>query len=407
MADYLAILQRAIYALPDKKPENRRSVYERARVALVNQLKTFNPPLSSSEITQQRLQLEDAIRRVESEVSGRPVGWRSKGTEKVPTRDAVPAQDALSGVSFTLAAGGRIDIEEDRFANRNLEQAKIYARVRSQFASLRDQVPSQEYDQVRDIIDDFLSHPEQLEDVKFKKLLWLSGNDIRCKLEMHEVALRSDDYSRTLPAVLVEQLKRPLQTWNVFVLADPDLAILDSIRAGPKDRTEAHAALKLATEAVLAALATGHLMTPRAADIVERALASVEPEGTGINAVQKELVASKTVTNLIVRFILGAYDVVYRLRDPGSEEAKNFVKEYKSGIFKKMGEITAVSAVTGAAAVAYYSIPMFEFVTSHSRFFQDYATMVLSSNQIVEIINIAVRIKSSLALLDNNQQDKK
>ena len=69
MADYHAILKRAISALPSPTGEARRAVYEKARTALVNQLKSFDPPLSASEITQQRLQLEDAIRKVESEAA--------------------------------------------------------------------------------------------------------------------------------------------------------------------------------------------------------------------------------------------------------------------------------------------------------------------------------------------------
>lgn len=69
MADYHAILKRAISSLPSANGEARRAVYEKARAALVNQLKAFDPPLTPSEITQQRLQLEEAIRKVESEAA--------------------------------------------------------------------------------------------------------------------------------------------------------------------------------------------------------------------------------------------------------------------------------------------------------------------------------------------------
>ena len=69
MADYHAILKRAISALPTPNGEARRAVYEKARAALVGQLKSFDPPLTPSEITQQRLQLEEAIRKVESEAA--------------------------------------------------------------------------------------------------------------------------------------------------------------------------------------------------------------------------------------------------------------------------------------------------------------------------------------------------
>jgi hypothetical protein len=84
MADYHAILRRAISAMPSPTGEVRRAVYEKARSALVAQLKAFEPPLSPSEITQQRLQLEDAIRRVESEAA--------KGLLRNPAPPAPPVR---------------------------------------------------------------------------------------------------------------------------------------------------------------------------------------------------------------------------------------------------------------------------------------------------------------------------
>jgi hypothetical protein len=68
-ADYYAILKNAIGALPETSGEARRAVYEKARRAVVDQLKAFDPPLSATEITQERLRLEDCIRRVEAEAA--------------------------------------------------------------------------------------------------------------------------------------------------------------------------------------------------------------------------------------------------------------------------------------------------------------------------------------------------
>ncbi|MBB4303035.1 hypothetical protein GGD81_002073 [Rhodobium orientis] len=69
MADYYAILKRALDALPENTGEARRAVYEKARSALVTQLKSVDPPLAPSEITKQRLALEESIRKVESETA--------------------------------------------------------------------------------------------------------------------------------------------------------------------------------------------------------------------------------------------------------------------------------------------------------------------------------------------------
>ncbi|MDR3373754.1 MAG: hypothetical protein P4L98_08505 [Ancalomicrobiaceae bacterium] len=84
MADYYAILKRAISGLAEPTGEARRAVYEKARSALVQQLKSFDPPLTASEITQQRLQLEDAIRKVESEAAK---GLLSQALSRVASLD--------------------------------------------------------------------------------------------------------------------------------------------------------------------------------------------------------------------------------------------------------------------------------------------------------------------------------
>jgi len=69
MADYKELLRRAVSALPENNGAVRRAVYEKARSALVGQLRAITPPLPAREITQHRLQLEDCIRQVEQEAS--------------------------------------------------------------------------------------------------------------------------------------------------------------------------------------------------------------------------------------------------------------------------------------------------------------------------------------------------
>ena len=69
MTDYQPLLKRAMSGLDNSTLEGRRSVYERARHALVNQLRTVMPPLAEADITRERLALEEAIRRVEAEAA--------------------------------------------------------------------------------------------------------------------------------------------------------------------------------------------------------------------------------------------------------------------------------------------------------------------------------------------------
>lgn len=80
MTDYRPLLTRAIANLDPNTGEARRAVYDRARTALVNQLRGMNPPLAEADITRERLSLEDAIRKVESEAAIAP----AKPTPPVP-----------------------------------------------------------------------------------------------------------------------------------------------------------------------------------------------------------------------------------------------------------------------------------------------------------------------------------
>src|SRR5690349_11859860 len=80
MADYYPLVAKAIAGLEKNTGEGRRVLYERARTALVAQLRGMSdPPLTEAEITRERLALEEAIRKVEAEAARR-------GRNDVPPR---------------------------------------------------------------------------------------------------------------------------------------------------------------------------------------------------------------------------------------------------------------------------------------------------------------------------------
>lgn len=84
MTDYHPLISRAVEGLERNTGEMRRALYERARTALVTQLRAVEPPLSESDITRERLSLEDAIRKVEAEAA------RHSRTDLRQTRAAPP-----------------------------------------------------------------------------------------------------------------------------------------------------------------------------------------------------------------------------------------------------------------------------------------------------------------------------
>jgi hypothetical protein len=101
MADYYPLIARAVAGLDPNTGEIRRALYERARTALVAQLRNSDPPLEEADITAERLALEDAIRRIEADTAVRPA---VAGT----TADAVSSEPATGA-----AAASALPASED------------------------------------------------------------------------------------------------------------------------------------------------------------------------------------------------------------------------------------------------------------------------------------------------------
>src|SRR6185312_2747944 len=90
MADYYPLIARAVSGLDKNTGDNRRALYDRARAALVAQLRSATPSLEEETITRERVALEEAIRQVETDAV-------RAGREPPPAELETPAPDAGGG----------------------------------------------------------------------------------------------------------------------------------------------------------------------------------------------------------------------------------------------------------------------------------------------------------------------
>ncbi|MBB2963309.1 histidine kinase [Methylobacterium sp. R2-1] len=92
MADYYPLLARALDALPDRSPALRRAVYDRARSALIAQLRSLDPPVPEADIDLERQALDTAIGRLEAEYETPPAaaGMPAKAPEPAPPKPSPP-----------------------------------------------------------------------------------------------------------------------------------------------------------------------------------------------------------------------------------------------------------------------------------------------------------------------------
>lgn len=92
MADFVAVIRRAVDGLTDNTPEMRVRVYDKARGAVVRQLENMNPRPSEAMFKRQLDKLDDAIRQVEEEHG-----------EALPA-DAAPPEAAPAEAELAVAA---------------------------------------------------------------------------------------------------------------------------------------------------------------------------------------------------------------------------------------------------------------------------------------------------------------
>lgn len=145
MAEYYAVLSKAVAGLEANSADTRRAVYDKARNALIGQLKAIDPPLPTAEISRQRLELEEAIRRVERETSSTPAGVPAQRAPTRPVAEQAPRQTPQDVFRRAIQEAERENPDSSR-----LERAPVAARVADDWSSERTERapparPTQQY----------------------------------------------------------------------------------------------------------------------------------------------------------------------------------------------------------------------------------------------------------------------
>jgi len=88
MAEYYPLLAKAVASLPNSTLEARHAIYERARKALLGQLRAVQPPVPDADVERENQALDQAIARLEAEFAAP----RSLDVSSAPAPAAKPAQ---------------------------------------------------------------------------------------------------------------------------------------------------------------------------------------------------------------------------------------------------------------------------------------------------------------------------
>lgn len=442
MADYYPLVARAVAALDPNAPgESRRALYERARSALIAQLRSVQPPLKEVEVVRERLSLEEAIRRVESEAAQRAREYarghrrehsaqddeasqiselarlneqaakvqalaatlsRQPNPRSLPPITAIPEQNEKRAIAFRPSRRGPLDLALDPPKDPfDPEQSQLYSRIRQQLRKLKEDLPSQERSQIDAAVDDFLAQPEAWQQVEFKKVLWLCGNSLRSTLAQHDAVKHSPDphYSK-LPPSVAEAMRRPVEAWNVFVLGDPDFVELDAKRLGPREQQSILNDINAAKPIVETAAADRSITTEQAGKVLNAGLSAATVLGDDINTKQAQDLVAETSKNLIIQLIRRAYQTCQSLADPKTDEDRAIVAEYKKGIAQGAGVATLGAIVATTTHAAPHAASFFEFVIQHALPMKQYIAVAFQNPQLGQVIDAIEYVRARL----NNEQ---
>src|SRR4051812_34940598 len=124
MADYHPLIARAVEGLSDPSPDMRRAVYERARTALIGQLRSLDPPLSEADIERETVSLNDAIRRVEASYEPAPAASGLPASPGLPVAREEPCSEQPRSEQLRSeqlrSPGGSLSSRPDPVLDRDL-----------------------------------------------------------------------------------------------------------------------------------------------------------------------------------------------------------------------------------------------------------------------------------------------
>jgi hypothetical protein len=120
-----------------------------------------------------------------------------------------------------------------------------------------------------------------------------------------------------IPALVAEQHRDLVETYNVFIIGDEKGRELDQIRIGPQERVAANDALNAAMPIIEAVEAAEGVATARAIETLRDHAHAELTATSGIDGDQAAEVSRRTNANFVVAMLRAAYIAVRKLGGEG------------------------------------------------------------------------------------------
>jgi hypothetical protein len=142
MADYYPLLAKALANLPNRSASTaRRAIYERARKALIGQLRSIQPPMPEADISGEDAALDQAIARLEAEYGAQPAPASAPAASAPLAPAASPKPSPAAPPSPPAAAAGTKPAPAARPAPASAATSPKPTPAPSSFATTRPSPP--------------------------------------------------------------------------------------------------------------------------------------------------------------------------------------------------------------------------------------------------------------------------
>jgi transcriptional regulator with XRE-family HTH domain len=321
-----------------------------------------------------------------------------RNTSALPPAEAIPNAEPRA-IQFTGGADGPIDVTAVTALGEHLRgdagQIEDYAEIRFKADALSS-LGSNRLGRLAGPTKRFIGLADDIKQVR-AKLFWSRANTLRILWQDHQEATKGDTFAgerdeRLLEATTASQLKDLVETINAFVVNDPVLMELDSVRPGPQDAETAREEAETLAP-VLGDLSTNEAVaTKDARDAVIEQLDNIGFPNSTLAGRQTNEFARRSLRNFVGELLRRAYQPIQAMARVTKSETGIAWKGIREGVYRTIGGALISATATDLAGVTNFSGAFVNFVVRHAESLILYVTKTFQNPQLVEIIHWIVRL---------------
>jgi hypothetical protein len=326
-----------------------------------------------------------------------PAGAYLNKAESPPPVEALPRPEALA-LQFAGDVDGPIDLSPasnpGEHLNNESGQREDYAELRAKAVEL-GALGSNRLGRVHLPITRFLELSDNFAAVRLK-LFWSRINTLRIVWQDHERATArgigdGELNEHKLEATVASHLKDLVETINIFVVGDPGLMELDSIRPGPQEIDAAKIEIGILAPVLDDVIAGSHVASEAARNAMTEQVSNVETSGETVAGRQANAFGRRSIRNFMGELLRRAYVPVRAALQATRVETGVAWKGVREGAYRLVGAAFITGVATDLVGKTNFTGIFVEFVMRHSEALSAYVSQAFQNPMLVEIIKWIVR----------------